>query len=419
MPGGVVIVGGGQGGYQTAASLRAEGFDGPITLIGEEPHLPYQRPPLSKDFVLGKQQPHQLALRPAQFYATHRIDVLVGERAEAIDLPAAQVRLATGSRIDFDSLVLATGARNRLLPVEGAQLEGVCYLRTLDEATALRQRLEAAAEVVVIGGGFIGLEVAAAARQLAKRVTVVEAQPRLMARVVAPLVSEFFRERHSASGVELRFGAGVARINGATTVDGVELTDGTRLRADLVIAGIGIVPNLDLARDAGLAIGNGIAVDQHLRTADSRVFAIGDCAEFPSRFTGTRVRLESVQNCVDQAICVARCLAGHPAAYSAPPWFWSDQGDIHLQMAGLAVDVDQSILRGDPASGKFSVFHYSQGLLRSVDSISRPGDHITARKLVAAGASPSPAQAADEGFDLKTALLPQISVTKSASRNVR
>jgi 3-phenylpropionate/trans-cinnamate dioxygenase ferredoxin reductase subunit len=412
MPGGVVIVGGGQGGYQTAASLRTEGFDGPVTLIGEEPHLPYQRPPLSKDFVLGKQQAHQLTLRPAQFYATHRIDALVGERVEAIDPVAAEVRLASGSRLGFDSLVLATGARNRLLPVAGAELEGVCYLRTLDEGAALRQRLAAAREVVVIGGGFIGLEVASVAGQMEKHVTVVEALPRLMARVVAPLVSEFFRERHSARGVDLRFGAGVSRIiarsGGEASVSGVELADGTRLPADLVIAGIGIVPNVELARDAGLTIGNGIAVDQHLRTSDPRIFALGDCAEFPSRFSGTRVRLESVQNCVDQAICVARCLAGRPGAYSAAPWFWSDQGDIHLQIAGLPGEADQSVLRGDLVSGKFSVFHYSQGQLRSVDSINRPADHVAARKLVGAGAMITPAEAADEGFDLKKALLSRI-----------
>jgi 3-phenylpropionate/trans-cinnamate dioxygenase ferredoxin reductase subunit len=408
----VVIVGGGQGGYQTAASLRTEGFDGRIVLIGEESHLPYQRPPLSKEFLLGKH--HQLVLRPAAFYSTHRIEVLAGERVEAIDTAEGHVRLASGSRVPFDSLVLATGARNRLLPVEGAELEGVCYLRTLDEAGELRQRLEAARDVVVIGGGFIGLEVAAAARQLEKQVTVVEMLPRLMARVVAPLVSEFFRERHSARGADLRCGCGVARIiprdKGGTAAGGVELADVSRIPADLVIAGIGIVPNVELARETGLAVGNGIAVDEHLRTGDPRIFAIGDCAEFPSHFTGTRVRLESVQNCVDQAICVARGIVGKRGAYSAVPWFWSDQHDIHLQIAGLAVgvaaEVDQSVLRGSVESEKFSVFYYSQGLLRAVDSINRPAEHVAARKLLAAGASISPAQAADEGFDLKQALQP-------------
>jgi 3-phenylpropionate/trans-cinnamate dioxygenase ferredoxin reductase subunit len=406
----VVIVGGGQGGYQTAASLRSEGFDGRIVLIGEEPQLPYQRPPLSKEFLLGKQRIEQLTLRPAPFYSTQRIEVLVGERVEAIDTAGGQVRLASGSWVPFDSLVLATGARNRLLPIEGAELDGVCYLRTLDEAGELRRRLEAARDVVVIGGGFIGLEVAAAARQLEKHVTVVEALPRLMARVVAPLVSEFFRERHSARGADLRCGCGVARIvprnPGGTSVGGVELADGSRIPADLVIAGIGIVPNVELAREAGLTIGNGIAVDEQLRTDDPHIFAIGDCSEFPSRFTGSRVRLESVQNCVDQAICVARGIAGRPAAYSATPWFWSDQHDIHLQIAGLAVEVDQSVVRGSVESGKFSVFYYSQGLLRAVDSINRPGEHVAARKLLTAGASVSPAEAADEGFDLKQALHP-------------
>lgn len=408
MPGSVVIIGSGQGGYQTAASLRSEGFDGRITLIGEEPHLPYQRPPLSKDFVLGKQQVHQLALRPAQFYTSNRIDVLAGERAQEIDLVSSRVQLASGSHVEFDALVLATGARNRVLPVEGGDLDGVCYLRTLNEATELRQRLEAARDVVVIGGGFIGLEVAAAARQMDKSVTVIEALPRLMARAVAPLVSEFFRERHAARGVQFRFGCGVARITGGPSVNGVELADGTNLSADLVVAGIGIVPNVELARDAGLPVGNGIVVDGHLRVAGAgsarAVYSIGDCAEFPSPYSGTRTRLESVQNCVDQAICVARHLAGGPDPYTAAPWFWSDQGEIHLQIAGLSAGTDQCVLRGEPASGKFSLFYYFQEHMRAVDSINRPGEHIAARKLIAAGVSVSPAEAADESFDLKQAL---------------
>ena len=410
----VVIAGAGQGGYQAAATLRSEGFDGRIFLIGEEPHLPYQRPPLSKDFLLDKQerQPNppadapvrdRVTLRPEHFYSSNRIDLLAGERVVAIDLATARVRLASGSCLEFDSLVLATGSRNRLLPVDGAEREGVCYLRTLKEASVLRQRLEAARDVVVIGGGFIGLEAAAVACQLGKPVTVIEAQSRVMARVVAPPVSEFFRQRHSANGVHIRFGAGVARIIGDASVQAVELADGDRIPADLVIVGVGIVPNVRLAREAGLPLGDGVAVDEHLQTADPRVFAIGDCAEFPSRFTGTRVRLESVQNCVDQAICVARCLAGRAAPYSATPWFWSDQYDIHLQMAGLALDANQHVIRGDPETGKFSVFYFSQRRLRAVDSVNRPGDHIAARKLIAAEAAITPEQAADAGFDLKRA----------------
>jgi len=403
MPRGVVIVGTGQGGYQTAASLRSEGFDGPVTLIGEEPHLPYQRPPLSKDFLLGKQHAHQLALRPSQFYTANRMELLAGERVKEIDLAAGQVRLASGSRLAFDHLVLATGARNRLLPVPGAELDGVCYLRTLDESVELRQRMEAASEIVVIGGGFIGLEAAAAARLLDKQVTVVEALPRLMARVTVPLISRFVMERHAARGVNFRCGAGIARITGEGSVTGVLLSDGAHLPADLVIVGIGVLPNVELAREAGLAAGNGIAVDEYLKTADPRVFAIGDCAEFPSRFTGSRVRLESVQNCVDQGICVARNIAGKAAPYAATPWFWSDQGDLHLQMAGLAPHIDESVVRGEPESGKFSVFHYFHGIMKAVDSINRPGDHVQARKLIALGATVSPEQAADESFDLKKA----------------
>jgi 3-phenylpropionate/trans-cinnamate dioxygenase ferredoxin reductase subunit len=401
MPAGVVIIGTGQGGYQTAASLRSEGYADQITLIGEEPHLPYQRPPLSKAYVLGQQEEHHLALRPAPFYSSNRIDLLAGERVEAIDSVSRTVRLASGSRIEFDSLVLATGASNRPLPVEGAELDGVCYLRTMDESTAIRQRLADAQDVVVIGGGFIGLELAAAARALGKHVTVVEAQPRLMARVVAPAVSEFFRETHAAHGVEIRLTTGCARIHGGPHVKEVEPSNGVRLPADLVIVGIGVAPNAGLARDAGLAVGNGIAVNDQLRTADGRIFAIGDCAEFPSRFTGTRVRLESVQNCVDQAICVAKAIAGRPAAYSATPWFWSDQYDVRLQMVGLPQGFDQTVIRGDSAAGKFSVFYFREDRLLAVDSINRPADHLAARRLIGSGAAITPAQAADLSFDLK------------------
>jgi len=407
MPSGVVIVGSGQGGYQTAASLRTEGYAGRITLIGEEPHLPYQRPPLSKAFMLGKQEKHQLALRPEAFYASNRIELRAGERVESIDTSLARVRLASGSSVEFDSLVLATGARNRPLPVAGADLDGVCYLRTLDESVAIRQRLADAQQVVVIGGGFIGLELAAAARTLDKNVTLVEALPRLMARAVAPVVSEFFLQTHSAHGVAILLNTGCARILGDGRVTGVELGDGSRLPADLVIVGIGVMPNAELARDAGLAVGNGIVVDSQLQTMPSspmapRIYAIGDCAEFPSSFTGTRVRLESVQNCVDHAACVARSIAGRPAAYSATPWFWSDQYDVRLQMAGLSQGFDQTVLRGDPASAKFSVLFFASDRLLSVDSINRPADHLAARKLIASGAAITPAQAADESFDLKS-----------------
>ena len=389
----VVIIGGGQGGFRVAASLRAEGYEERITLIADEPGVPYQRPPLSKGFLLGKQEQRHAELRPAAFFETQRI-LLLTARASAVDRFARKVALDSGEHIEYDTLVLATGARNRLLPHEN-----VFYLRTLGEATEIRQRLAAANDVVVIGGGFIGLEVAAAARTLNKQVTVIEGQARLMARVVAPVVSEYFRSQHEAKGVDILLNASLQRI----AEKEVLLGERTRRPADLVIAGIGVEPNVELAREAGLPVGNGVTVDENLQTPDERIFAIGDCAESPNTFAESLARLESVQNAVDQAACVARAIVGHGAPYGAVPWFWTDQYDIHLQMAGLPTGFDQVVTRGDPESRKFSVFYFRAGRLRAVDSINRPAEHLAARKLIGARTALSPDQAKDESFDLKSA----------------
>lgn len=413
MPSGVVIVGGGQAGYQTAASLRAEGYDGPVFLIGDEPHAPYQRPPLSKAFVLGKQDQTRIALRPDSYYPDHQIEFLSRQKAVAVDRVSRKVRLDSGSELSYDKLVLALGARNRTLPVAGAALDGVCYLRTLAEAIEIKQRIEQAQQVVIIGGGFIGLEIAASARTLGKPVTVIETLPRLMARVVAPAVSEFFMTAHTAKGVEILLTAKVQEIQGAThspdraKVVGVLLDDGRKIPADLVVVGIGVLPNTELAAAAGLPIGNGITADEFLRTPDEHVFAIGDCAEYPTLFLGdspgtnSRVRLESVQNAVDQAVCVARTIAQKSAPYSATPWFWSDQYDIRLQMAGLSGGYDQTVVRGTVESGKFSVFYFRQGKFCAADSVNSPADHQAVRKLIGSGAVLTPDQASDESVSLK------------------
>ena len=396
----IVIAGGGQGGVQAAASLRAEGWDGEVVVVSQEPGLPYQRPPLSKDFLAGKSEARQTELRAAAFYDKQRIDLRVNQRVAAIDRASKTVRISpSGADLAYDHLILATGARNRTLPVEGASLPHVCYLRTLAESAHLRDALRQARRIAVIGGGFIGLEVAAIARAQGRPVTVIEALPRLMARVVAPIVSDFFRDTHLAQGVEVLFGTAATRI----TADAVYLQDGRAVEADLVVVGIGVVPNVELARAAGLAIGNGIAVDELLRTEDPAIFAIGDCAEFPSPYSGTRVRLESVQNCVDQGIAVAKTIAGKPAPYSSVPWFWTEQFDIRMQMAGIAPQWDQLVTRGNPAERKFSVFSFDRGTLKSVDSINRPADHLAARKLIAGRVGITPEQAADETFDLKRA----------------
>lgn len=407
MAAGVVIVGSGQAGFQTASSLRSEGYDGPIRLIGEETHVPYQRPPLSKAFVLGKQDQARLLLRPEKYYGDHQIDLLTGEQAISIDTAGRSVTLASGGKISYDTLVLALGARNRTLPASGADLAGVCYLRTLADAIELKQRIENAQNIAVIGGGFIGLEVAASARTLGKPVTVLEAFPRLMARVVAPVVSEFFRSAHATRGVEIKLDAQVQEIRGSKgKVESLRLADGSVIAADLVVVGIGVLPNLELACEAGLETASGpphgITVDELLRTRDPRIFAIGDCAEYLNSFAAARVRLESVQNAVDQAVCVARTIAGKPAPYHAVPWFWSDQFDLRLQMAGLPAGYDRIVVRGSPEAGKFSVFYYNAGRLCAVDSINSPIDHLAARKMIAAGLSPSPEEAADLSVNLKT-----------------
>jgi len=402
MAAGCVIVGGGQAGFEAASSLRAAGFREPIAIVGEEPHLPYQRPPLSKGFVLDKQGMDEIELRPAAYYRDHQIDVVSGERVTAIDRRDRRVHLASGGSRMYEALVLAVGARNRALPVEGAAAGGVLYLRTLDESRALKSRLQAADRAVVVGGGFIGLEIAAVARTLGKTVTVLEAQPRLMPRVVAPVISDFYRALHTERGVDVVCNATVASIrsDGADT-QSVELADGRSYAAELVIAGIGVVPNVELAQACGLDVANGIVVDGHLRTSDPAIYAVGDCAEHPNAFASGRVRLESVQNACDQARAVAAAIAGRPAPYAALPWFWTDQYEVRLQMAGLSQGHGAAVVRGDPASARFSVFYFTQGRLVAVDSVNRPADHMIARRLLAARSALTQEQAADESVDLR------------------
>lgn len=400
---GVVIVGGGQAGLEAAALLRTQGYEGTVTLICEEPHAPYQRPPLSKDFLTGKQESDSVFLRALVFYEKHRIDLILGDRATEINRGAKLVHLAEGGTIGYVQLILAVGARNRPLPAPGAE-HALC-LRTLDEAVTLKQRLaEARHHVVVIGGGFIGLEVAAAARASGKAVTVIEAAPRLMARAVSPVLSDFFLDVHRTQGAEVLLNTSVGEVR----PDAVILTDGRRVAAHLVVAGIGVVPNVELAREAGLEVNNGILVDEFLRTSDPDIYAIGDCADHPNPFAGGHVRLESVQNAVDQAKCVARAITGKPAPYRDVPWFWTDQYEFRFQMVGLSAGHDQAVLRGSIENRKFSVFYFKQGRLLAVDSVNRFGDHIAARKTLAAGAPLTPEQAADETVDLKKLAAAQI-----------
>ena len=393
---GVVVVGGGQAGLEAAAVLRTQGYEGTVTLICEERHAPYQRPPLSKEFLTGKQEIDRVFLRTLAYFEKQSIDLILGQSVTEINAGAKLVHLAGGGTVPYAHLILAVGARNRILPAPGA--ENVLYLRSLDEAVTLKQRIaEARHGVAVIGGGFIGLEVAAAARIAGKTVTVIEAAPRLMARAVSPVLSSFFLELHQSQGAEVLLNAVAVEVR----PDAVVLENGRSVAADLVVAGIGVIPNVELAPAAGLEVNDGIMVDEFMRTTDPAIFAIGDCADHPNAFAGGRARLESVQNAVDQARCVVRVIMGRPEPYRDVPWFWTDQFEVRFQMAGLSGTHDQSVLRGSIEARKFSVFYFKQGRLLAVDSVNRPGDHVTARKMLAAGTRLTPEQAADETLDLK------------------
>jgi 3-phenylpropionate/trans-cinnamate dioxygenase ferredoxin reductase subunit len=398
----VVILGAGHAGVQVAASLREEGFEGAIALVSAETHLPYQRPPLSKAYLKGAMEADGLPLRAAQFYADKNVDLLLGQTATRIDRGARRVELASGRSLDYGHLVLATGARQRPLDVAGIDLDGVLVLRDLSDARALRERIGAAHRIVVVGAGFIGLEIAATATGLGRDVTIVEISARPMGRAVSPQISAFFLDAHQAFGARFRLGVGVVALHGRSgAVSEVELSDGTRLPADLAIVGIGILPEDRLAREAGLACDNGIIVDDRLETSDPAISAIGDCALFPSHFVGFPVRLESVQNAVDQARCVARRLVGKPERYAALPWFWSDQGDLKLQIVGLSHGCDQWILRGDPQTRSFAMFGFRGGELAAVETVNRPGDHMAARRILGASLPLSPEQAGSLEFDLR------------------
>jgi 3-phenylpropionate/trans-cinnamate dioxygenase ferredoxin reductase component len=400
----VMIVGAGHAGYQVAASLRQSGFGGRVCLINDEAHLPYQRPPLSKAYIKGSAGPDSLMFRPEKFYADQKIELIAG-RVASIDRQSHKVGLASGDVFDYGHLVLATGARNRLLDLPNANLPDVKYLRILDESEALRKIIPSKTRVAVIGAGFIGLEFAATARIKGLEVDVLELAPRVMARAVTAEVSDYFQERHRAAGIRIHLGVQATSIEAeGGKVTGVSLSDGRHLPADLVVVGVGVLPNIELAAEAGLAVASGIIVDEYLLTADPNISAIGDCALFASPRFGGSLRLESVQNATDHARCVAARLTGDRKVYDGQPWFWSDQGDDKLQIAGLTTGYDQVVMRGDPAKKAFSAFCYKAGKLLGIESINRAGDHMFGRRLLGMDRSLGPDKAADESFDLKSAL---------------
>src|SRR5580700_5955053 len=378
----VLIVGAGHAGFQVAVSLRQHGFGERICLINDEAHLPYQRPPLSKAYLKGEGRPDSLMFRPDKFYRDQNVE-LISDRAASIDRAAHQLLLASGAFLDYGHLVLATGARNRLLDLPNANLADVKYLRILDESEALRQRIGVARHVAVIGAGFIGLEFAATAE-----------------------ISDYFQTRHTSAGIRIHVGVQATSIESADgKVAGVSLSDGRHIPADLVVVGVGVLPNVELAAEAGLTVASGIIVNEHLLTADPDISAIGDCALFASPRFGGSLRLESVQNATDQARCVAARLTGDAKVYDGLPWFWSDQGDDKLQIAGLTTGYDQVVVRGDRKARSFSAFCYRQGQLVGIESVNRAADHVFGRKILGLNRSIEAEKAADLGFDLKSALV--------------
>jgi len=403
-----VIVGAGQAGVQIAESLRQESYGDELLLIGNESHPPYQRPPLSKKWLLEPGAYSALALRGAEALLRRRIALKLDTEVIAIDRAASQLQLANGERLDYSKLALTTGASARALPVPGAALGQVLSLRSIGDSAAIsaaiRRCAAAGRPVVVIGGGFIGLEVAASARKLGAAVTVLEGLPRLMSRVTAPIVSEAFERVHRAHGVELLFGAQVTRLlGGADGVEAVCTADGREHAAGCVIVGIGVVADDRLAAAAGLACDRGILVDDCARTSDASIVAAGDCTA-RRLADGRLLRLESVQNAVEQAKSAAAGLQGRERPFVAAPWFWSDQYDIKLQMVGLSHGYDQVVTRGDLQKPAFSAFYFRAGRLIAVDSLSRVQDHMQSKRLLDHGLSPTPEQAADPQFELQSLL---------------
>jgi 3-phenylpropionate/trans-cinnamate dioxygenase ferredoxin reductase subunit len=407
---GTLIVGASQAGVQLAASLRELGDEEPILLAGSEPRPPYQRPPLSKGYLSGNATADSLLLRSPEWYAGKRVELRLNTPVASIglDTPGGGSGVATtryGEELGFARLALTVGGRARRLRVPGADLDGVCYLRHLRNADELRERLAAATHVVVVGGGFIGLEAAAAAAGAGKDVTVVDIADRLLGRAVAPVVSQFYSSAHQRRGTRVLLRAGVAAIEasaGGGRVGAVRLADGRLLAADLVLVGIGLEPRTELAEELGLEVDNGIVVDSFARTSNPAVVAAGDCTTLPHPLTGEgRLRIESVQNAVAQAQTAAASLLGRPAAARAVPWFWSDQADLKLQIAGLSHGYDQVVVRGEPLSERFSVIYYAAGQLIAVDAVNAPRDYLVVRKVLGEGGTLPADRVADASVPLK------------------
>lgn len=383
MPGDpIIIIGAGQAGLQAAVSLRQGGFDGALTLIGEEDHLPYQRPPLSKKYLLGEMTADRLLLKPNAFFEEFNVDLRLGVRAQAVDAARKSIELSSGESLNFSKALLATGTRSRLLPLPGHDLAGVLTLRTIADVERMRPYLGSGGRAAIIGGGYIGLEVAAITRALGFEVMVFEAGGRVMQRVAAPETSAFFHDLHTQNGVLIRLNAAIEAIEGETHCRGIRASNGEVFPADLVLVAVGAVPETALAEEAGLKVEDGISVDPTCQTSAEDIYAAGDCASFHSPLFDRVIRLESVQNAIDQAKAAAQAMMGEKPEYNPMPWFWSDQYDVKLQIAGLSQGYDHAELRGDPETKAFGIAYSKAGRLIAVDTINQAKGHMLARRAI-------------------------------------
>ncbi|WGM47431.1 Rhodocoxin reductase [Brevundimonas sp. NIBR10] len=397
-----VIIGGGHGGGAVAGQLRQFGHQDPIVVVGEEPHPPYQRPPLSKGWLKGEVDGDGLLLRPRDWYAENDIDLRTSTRVIKIDRDKRQLTLSTDDTLDYDTLILATGARARQLKLPGSDLKGFLELRTIEDAEAIKAWFRPGFRLAIIGGGYVGLEVAASARKLGAEVDLLEREDRLLARVAGPVLSTFFQTLHEGHGVRFHFGVNVEGFDGLDgQVSGVRLAGGDTIHCDAVLVGIGAIPNDDLASDAGLACDNGVVVDHEARTSDPAIFAIGDVTQRPMPLYDRSLRLESVPNALEQAKIVASAITGRPLPAPEVPWFWSDQYEVKLQIAGMPFGVDRQIVRGDPADGRFAVFHLAGDRIVCVEAISAPPEFMAGRQLIGRATPVDPVKLADMAVSMK------------------
>jgi len=400
-----IIIGASHAAAQLAPTLRQQGWTGSISMISNEYALPYHRPPLSKDYLAGTKTTEQILIRPATVYKKCAVGITLGVTAAAIDRANKQLLLEDGVALDYDKLVLTTGARVRKIDIPGVDLNGVFYLRDLNDAQQIKISTGASKRAVIIGGGYIGLETASALRKIGMQVTVLEAMPRILQRVTAPEVAAFYSRIHGEEGVEIVAGVQAVSISGDKQVESVQCHDGTEYEADVVIIGVGVIPNTELAEEAGLKIDNGIVVDEYARTSDKDILAAGDCTSHYNPIYQRHLRLESVQNALDQASVAANTICGNLKPYSALPWFWSDQYDLKLQIAGLSQGYTDVVVRGDiDASRSFAAFYMREGKLLAVDAVNRPQEFMFGKKLIMQGNQLDPGQLADESLSLKTLL---------------